>query len=140
MLEIFVAREIENQLSKRDIVELYLNRVFFGSGSYGVEAASRGYFGKRAKDLDLSEAALLAGLLKRPINLSPWRNRKAFIDSRNYVLQRALELKFITQEQYDATIAEDIVIKNRTPIHQEGYAADLVTQQVEKLVGRDAAM
>jgi penicillin-binding protein 1A len=140
VLEIFVAREIENRMSKRDILELYLNRVFFGSGFYGVEAASRGYFGKRAKDLDLSEAATLAGLLKSPSNLSPWRNRQACIDSRNYVLQRALELKFIGQKEYDETIAQDLIVKNRRPIHQESYAADLVAQQVEKLVGRDAAM
>lgn len=139
-LEIFVAREIENRMSKQDILELYLNRVFFGSGFYGVEAASRGYFGKRAKDLNLSEAATLAGLLKSPSNLSPWRNRQACIDSRNYVLQRALELKFITQAEYDETVAQDLIVKNRRPIHQESYAADLVAQQVEKLVGRDAAM
>lgn len=139
-LEIFVAREIENRMSKRDILELYLNRVFFGSGFYGVEAASRGYFGKRAKDLNLSEAATLAGLLKSPSNLSPWRNRQACIDSRNYVLGRALELKFINQKEYDETVAQDLIVKNRRPIHQESYAADLVAQQVEKLVGRDAAM
>ncbi|HET6409600.1 MAG TPA: penicillin-binding transpeptidase domain-containing protein, partial [Chthoniobacteraceae bacterium] len=99
-----------------------------------------GYFGKRAKDLNLSEAATLAGLLKSPSNLSPWRNRQACIDSRNYVLLRALELKFIDQKEYDETIVEDLTVKNRRPIHQESYAADLVAQQVEKLVGRDAAM
>jgi 1A family penicillin-binding protein len=140
VLEIFVAREIESRMSKRDILELYLNRVFFGSGFYGVEAAARGYFGKRARDLNLSEGATLAGLLKSPSNLSPWRNRQACIDSRNYVLQRALELKFIDQKEYDETIAQDLIVKNRRPTHQETYAADLVAQQVEKLVGRDAAM
>ncbi len=140
VLEIFVAREIENQLSKQQILELYMNRVFFGSGFYGAEAAARGYFGKRAKDLNLSEAATLAGLLKSPSNLSPWRNRAACIDSRNYVLQRALELALITKEEFDRTVQEDIVVKNRRPIHQDSYAADLVASQVEKLVGHEAAV
>ncbi|HEX8310679.1 MAG TPA: PBP1A family penicillin-binding protein [Chthoniobacteraceae bacterium] len=140
VLEMFVAREIERRCDKRKILELYLNRVFFGSGFYGVEAASRGYFGKNAKDLTLSEAAMLAGLLKSPSNLSPWRNRQACVEQRNYVLQRALELEMITKEQHDLTINEDIVVKNRRPIHKDSYAADLVAQQVEKLVGRDAAV
>jgi 1A family penicillin-binding protein len=140
LLEIFVARRIEDKRSKDQILELYLNRVFFGSGFYGAEAAARGYFGKRAKDLDLSEAATLTGLLKSPSNLSPWKNREACIEQRNYVLQRALELEMITKEEYEAALKEDLVIKNRKPIHQESYAADLVAQQVAKLVGRDSAV
>ncbi len=140
VLEIFVAREIENRYKKPQILELYLNRVFFGSGFYGAEAAARGYFGKRAKDLNLSEAATLVGLLRSPSNLSPWRNRAACIEARNYVLQRARELEMITQEQYEETIAQDIYVKNRRPIHQESYAADLVASQVEKLVGHEAAV
>ncbi|MEO8353564.1 MAG: transglycosylase domain-containing protein, partial [Chthoniobacteraceae bacterium] len=138
--EIFVAREVEKRCNKNQILELYLNRVFFGSGFYGVEAAARGYFGKRAKDLNLSEAATLAGLLKSPSNLSPWSNRRACIENRNHVLDRALETEMITREEYDRTIKEDIIVKNRRPIHQESYAADLVAQQVGKLVGRDSAV
>ena len=140
MLEIFVAREIEKRCDKKKVLELYLNRVFFGSGFYGAEAAARGYFGKRARDLDLSEAATLAGLLKSPSKLSPWRNRQACIEQRNYVLQRALELEMITREEFDQTIKEDLIIKNRRPTHQESYAADLVVQQVEKVVGHDSAV
>lgn len=140
LLEMFVAQEIERRSTKEKILELYLNRVFFGSGFYGVEAASRGYFGKNAKDLTLSEAAMLAGLLKSPSNLSPWRNRQACVEQRNYVLLRALELEMITKAQYDQTIGEDIIVKNRRPTHKDSYAADLVAQQVEKLVGRDAAV
>jgi penicillin-binding protein 1A len=140
LLEMAVAKEIERQCDKQKILGLYLNRVFFGSGFYGAEAASRGYFGKRAKDLNLSEAATLAGLLRSPNNLSPWRNRQACIDQRNYVLQRLLELKLISQEEHDSTRSEDLIVKNRRPIHQESYAAELVAQQVEKLVGYDNAV
>lgn len=140
LLEMFVALEIEKRCEKKKILELYLNRVFFGSGFYGAEAAARGYFGKHARDLTLSEAATLAGLLKSPSNLSPWRNRQACVEQRNHVLQRAHELKLVSQEDFEATIKQELVVKNRRPIHQESYAADLVAQQVEKLVGRDAAV
>ncbi|HEV7406361.1 MAG TPA: transglycosylase domain-containing protein [Chthoniobacteraceae bacterium] len=138
LLEIAVAWEIEKRLnSKEKILELYLNRVFFGGGFYGADAAARGYFDKHAKDLDLSEAATLIGLLKSPNNLSPWRNRQACIEQRNYVLQRMLELKLITKDEYTKTYAQDLIVKNRKPMHQGSYAADLVEQQVKKLVGEE---
>ena len=140
LLEIFVARAIEKRFSKERILELYLNRVYFGSGLYGAEAAARAYFGKHAKELTLSEAATLAGLLKSPNNLSPWKNRQACIDQRNYVLARMVELGQITQQQCDLTLAEDLRVKNRARIHQESYAIDLVAQQVIAQFGRDSAI
>lgn len=140
LLEMSVATEVERRIDKSKILELYLNRVFFGSGFYGAQSASRGYFGKDARDLNLSESATLAGLLKSPNNLSPWRNRQACIDARNYVLFRLQELKLITPEEYKATIAEDLIVKNRKPIHQESYAAELIAQQVEKIVGYENAV
>jgi len=140
VLEMFVAQEIERRFSKPKILELYLNRVFFGDGFYGAEAAARGYFGKHAKDLNLSESATLAGLLKSPNKLSPWRNRKACIEQRNFVLRRMLDLQQVTKEEYEATLAQDLIVKNRRPIHQESYAMDLVAQQVIAQYGRDAAI
>ncbi|MEA3209945.1 MAG: penicillin-binding protein [Chthoniobacter sp.] len=140
LLEMFVAREIEKHYDKGRIVELYLNRVYFGSGLYGAEAAARAYFGKRAKDLTLSEAATLAGLLKSPNNLSPWKNRQACIDQRNFVLGRMAELGQISKEQYEQTVASDLIVKNRARVHQESYAIDLVAQQVIAQFGRDSAI
>ena len=140
ILEIFVARAIEKRFTKERILELYLNRVYFGSGLYGAEAAARAYFGKHAKELSLSEAATLAGLLKSPNNLSPWKNRQACIDQRNFVLGRMVELGHITREQADQTLAEDLRVKNRARIHQESYALDLVAQQVIAQFGRDSAI
>jgi len=140
LLEMFVAQEIEKKFSKAKILELYLNRVFFGGGFYGAEAASRGYFGKHARDLNLSEAATLAGLLKSPSNLSPWRNRQACIDQRNVVLGKMLEGKQITREEYDATMAQDLIVKNRASVHQDSYANDLVAQQIISQFGRDSAI
>lgn len=140
LLEIFVAREIEKKFTKERILELYLNRVYFGSGLYGVEAAARAYFAKRAKDLTLSESATLAGLLKSPNNLSPWKNRQACLDQRNFVLGRMVELGQVSKQQADQTIAEDLQVKNRSRIHQESYALDLVAQQVIAQFGRDSAI
>ncbi len=140
LLEAFVAREIEERYDKDQIIELYLNRVYFGSGLYGVEAAARAYFGKHALDLNLSESATLAGLLKSPNNLSPWKNRQACIEQRNFVLGRMLDLSQITKEEYTKTIAQDLTVKNRARTHQESYAIDLVAQQVIAQFGRDSAI
>ena len=140
LLEAFVAREIEKKYDKEQILELYLNRVYFGSGLYGAEAAARAYFGKHAKDLDLSESATLAGLLKSPNNLSPWKNRQACLDQRNFVLGRMVDLAQISKEECEKTIAQDLVVKNRARIHQESYAIDLVAQQVIAQFGRDSAI
>jgi penicillin-binding protein 1A len=140
MTEIFLALEIEKHFSKEQIMNLYLNRVYFGSGFYGAQAASRGYFGKDAADLNLSECATLAGLLKNPNNLSPWGNRAECIDSRNFVLGRMLDQKMITQDLYQQEIASDLAVKNRKPVHTDSYAVDMISQQVDDIVGKDRAI
>lgn len=140
VLEMFVAFRIEESLSKEQILELYLNRVYFGSGFYGVEAAAHGYFGKSARDLTLSECATLTGMLRSPNNLSPWRNRQASIDIRNYVLGRMLELGSISREDYDKAIAEELAVKNRKPIYAQSYAVEFVRQQVANLIGSNESV
>src|SRR6266516_85426 len=84
LLEIFVARRIEDNFNKQKIMELYLNRIYFGGGLYGAEAAARGYFGKSARELSLSECATLAGLIKSPNRLSPWTDRATSREARDY--------------------------------------------------------
>ena len=86
MQEVLLALWLEHKHSKDQILEMYLNRVYFGSGAYGVEAASRRYFGKSARDVTLAEAALLAGLLKAPSKLSPARDPKAAEERAQLVL------------------------------------------------------
>ena len=143
ILEIYVARRIEQfygENAKAKVLELYLNRVYFGAGFYGAEAAALGYFGKHARDLNLSECATLSGLLKNPNGLSPWSNRQACIDTRNVVLGRMLDLKMITREVYDRTTAENLLVKNRRVIHGESYSNDLIRQQVISLVGLESAV
>jgi 1A family penicillin-binding protein len=140
LLEIFVARRIEDNFNKQKIVELYLNRIYFGGGLYGAEAAARGYFGKRARDLSLSECATLAGLIKSPNRLSPWTDKAASRDARNYALTRMRDLGYIDSSTYAAAQAQDLAIGNRQNAQGQNYAVDYIRQQVINAVGWDRAM
>src|SRR5436853_406033 len=91
LLEVFLARRIEEQFDKQKIMELYLNRIYFGGGLYGAEAAARGYFGKSAREMSLAECTTLAGLIKSPNKLSPWADRAASREARNYTHQPSAE-------------------------------------------------
>jgi len=97
LLEIFLAQRIEDQFGKQKIMELYLNRIYFGGGLYGAEAAARGYFGKSAREMTLAECATLAGLIKSPNRLSPWTDRDNSREARDYALDRMRDLGFISE-------------------------------------------
>ena len=140
ILEVFVARRIEDHLSKDKIMELYLNRVYFGSGLYGVEAAARGYFGKPAKDMSIGECAMLAGLLKSPNGLSPWNNLKGAKKVRDFVLTRMREMRLISREEYENAIQLPLVVRKRTNPNRVSYAIDLVRQQAIAALGYGRAM
>ena len=140
LLEIFLARRIEQVFGKQKIMELYLNRIYFGGGLYGAEAAARGYFGKSARDLSLSECATLAGLVKSPNKLSPWTDRAASRDARNSVLARMRDLAFIDAPKCTAAQAEDVTIGSRENAQGQSYAVDSIRQQVIAAVGWDRAM
>ncbi|MCB1227884.1 MAG: transglycosylase domain-containing protein [Verrucomicrobiales bacterium] len=99
ILEIYVAQRIEENFTKAQILELYLNRIYFGGGFYGVEAAANGYFGKPAKDLSIQEAATICGLIKSPNNIQPLRHPERAIKERNYVLERMAIEGYITRQQ-----------------------------------------
>src|SRR5437763_10809046 len=94
-LEAMVALRIEREFTKQQILELYINRIYFGAGCYGVETASQAYFGKNASKLNLSEAALLAGLIRSPNRFSPLKNPEGSAIQRDAVLDRMVELKKI---------------------------------------------
>jgi len=140
LLEIFLARRIEDSFGKQKIMELYLNRIYFGGGLYGAEAAARGYFGKPARELSLAECATLAGLIKSPNRLSPWTDKAASREARNYVLNRMRDLGFIDSAKTGAAEAEDIVTGNRQNAQGQTYAVDYIRQQVINAVGWDRAM
>ena len=140
LLEVFLSRRIEERFGKQKIMELYLNRIYFGGGLYGAEAASRGYFGKPAREMTLTESATLAGLIKSPNKLSPWGDRVASREARNVVLGRMRDLGFITPDKCAAAQNEDVGIGNRQSAQGQTYAVDYVRQQVIAAVGWDRAM
>src|SRR5947208_8826741 len=111
--EILVAIQIEKRYTKREILTFYANQMLFGHGTYGVEAASRLYFNKRAKDLTLEEAAMLAGIIQSPARQSPFVDRAAATRRRNYVLQQMADNGYITQTQADAAKNTPIVTRGQ---------------------------
>src|SRR4051812_49114550 len=140
ILEVLLSKRIEERFGKQKIMELYLNRIYFGGGLYGAEAASRGYFGKSAKDMTLSECATLAGLIKSPNRLSPWGDKNGSRDSRNVALARMRDLGFISRERCEMAQGQEIVIGSRQSAQGQTYAVDYIRQQVIAAVGWDRAM
>jgi 1A family penicillin-binding protein len=140
LLEIFLAQRIEDQLGKQKIMELYLNRIYFGGGLYGAEAAARGYFGKHAREMSLAECATLAGLIKSPNRLSPWSERANSRETRDYALDRMRDLGFISRERCAAARAEQIKVGSRQNAQGQTYAVDYIRQQVIAAVGWDRAI
>lgn len=112
MKEVVLAAHIEHEYSKDEILELYLNKVYLGDGLYGVEAASRGYFGKSASKLTVDEAALLAGLIQSPSSYAPTVNLDRAIARRNIVLQTMVVSGAIDQKQYEQAKAAKVELTN----------------------------
>ena len=110
--EVIVAAELEAEYSKDEILELYLNKVYFGDGLHGVEAASLGFFGKHASDLTLPEAALIAGLVKSPSTYAPTVNLTRAITRRDLVLQTMVSSGAITATEFDQAKAEPVRLKS----------------------------
>ena len=110
MKELLFAAQLEYHFTKDQILELYLNKVYFGDGLYGVEAASRGYFGKKASELSLPEAALLAGLLKAPSSYEPTERPDKAEARQGVVLKAMLDAEAITRPEYDSAITSVVEI------------------------------
>ncbi len=108
--EILLAFKLERELSKEQILTLYLNQIFLGQRAYGFAAAAQAYFGKPIQALTVAEAALLAGLPKAPSQLNPYRNRSGALARREYVLRRMLEAGFINEAQYQEARNEPVVL------------------------------
>ena len=133
--EAVLAIWLEANLSKDDILELYLNRVYFGAGTYGVEAAAKRYFGKSARRVTLSEAALLAGLLKAPSRYAPTKSPRLAEERASIVLANMVAANMLTSAQAMAAIAEPAMVRNPSGITGYEYAADLVMEILPGLLG-----
>src|SRR5947207_3639887 len=137
-LEAMVALRIERDFTKQQILELYINRIYFGTGCYGVETASQAYFGKSASKLNLPEAALLAGLIRSPNRFSPLKNPEGAAMERNAVLDRMVALKTLSPaEAEQAKNAKITPHPKRLPFIQENYAMDAVQRDLNLVLTQD---
>jgi penicillin-binding protein 1A len=118
--EAMLAVEIEKNFSKQQILTLYLNLVNLGHGNYGIEAASRYYFGKPAKELTLPEAATLVGIIPLPSRYSPYREPEVVLRQRNRVLRRMVENRVITAQQYQLAVNQPLLVNTQQP--EESFA------------------
>ncbi|MEM7288886.1 MAG: transglycosylase domain-containing protein [Pseudomonadota bacterium] len=133
--ELILAFWLETRYSKDEILEMYLNRVYFGSGAYGVDAASRRYFSKSARDVSLAEAALLAGLLKAPSKLSPARNPKLAEERGQLVLASMRREGFISDTEAKRALTQEAKKAKRYWSGSEHYVADLVMKEIQDVLG-----
>jgi penicillin-binding protein 1A len=140
LLEMALALQIEKNFPKKKIMEMYLNRVYFGGGLYGAEAAARGYFGVSAAELTASQAAVLAGLLKSPNSLSPWTNVEASKANRDVVLRQMRDLGMLDATAYREALAEPLSVRQRPEPVRQSYALDYIRQQAIASLGYDRAM
>jgi penicillin-binding protein 1A len=133
--EAILALWLERKYSKDQLLELYLNRVYFGSGAYGVEAAARKYFAKDAKDVTLSEAALLAGLMKSPTKLAPNHNLKGANERAAQVITAMSDQGYITQAMASVALGSPAQVANLKGAGSVNYAADYVMDALDETVG-----
>ncbi|MGQ2989757.1 PBP1A family penicillin-binding protein [Brevundimonas sp.] len=133
--ELILAVWLELKFSKKEILALYLNRVYFGAGAYGIEAASQRYFDKPAKDLTVGEAALLAGLLKAPSRYSPVSESQRAAGRATVVLDQMVETGVITPAQRAQAVAEPVRVSRTLASQHAQYFIDWLDKQIRGLVG-----
>lgn len=141
--EAFLAFQIERQYTKSEILELYLNQIYFGQGAYGVQAAAQVYFGKNVEDLNLAECAILAGIPKSPNYYSPINNLKASTERQQTVLDQMVKYNYIDQNTANAAKNTKIKLASRSSSPESSssiapYFVDYVTQQLIDKYGADA--
>jgi penicillin-binding protein 1A len=139
--EVLLARRIEQELTKDEILELYLNHIYFGSRRYGIEEAARGYFGKHARELTLAEAAMIAGIPPAPNAYNPRADVEAALKRRTFVLGQLRGKGFITPAQYDQAIVEPVKL---APVVEAGEelapeVVEIVRKTIKDVAGEEAA-
>ena len=134
ILEVFLAFEIESKYDKQKILEMYMNQIYFGQGCYGIETASKVYFGKDAKDLTLAQCAMLAGLPNSPNYYSPFRSLEAAKSRQAVVLDQMAKYGYITEEQAEAAKVADVGLmkpsKVKSDVNKAPYFVNYVIQEI----------
>ena len=134
--EVALALWLEHKFSKAQILDMYLNRVYFGAGAYGIEAAAGRYFNKPAQKLTIAEAAMLAGLVRSPSRLAPSRNPHGAEKRAQLVLAAMVDMKFITDDAAKLALIEPGHAEKQPGTGSIGYAADWIMDTIDDLVGR----
>lgn len=137
--EMFIAVELEKKYSKEDILEFYLNNVYFSNGYYGIQAASKGYFNKDAKDLTMSEAAFLCSIPNAPTMYDPLKNKDKTMTRRDKILKDMYEQNLIREDQYQEAMKEEITVKKAKTTEKKNYVETYVihcaTKEIMKQKG-----
>ncbi|WP_218781140.1 transglycosylase domain-containing protein [Bacillus sp. EB106-08-02-XG196] len=132
--EVFLAMQIERQYSKQEILQMYLNQIYFGDGAWGIKHAARNYFGKDVKDLSISESALLAGLIKAPSALNPYHHLEKATQRRNLVLAQMKNQGYITIQQYEQAMNEKVILNDKGGDPFRGKYPHYVDQVFEEAI------
>ena len=138
--EIYLALELEGNLTKEEIFELYVNRIFLGKRSYGIEAAANTYFDKKLEDLTLSESATIAALVQLPSRVNPVKDPRRTIQRRDWILSRMLILDYIDLGQYEEAINQDVKLAKNINLYdiEADHIAEIARQEVIKRYGLKA--
>lgn len=136
--EIKLARQLEKKYSKTEILNLYLNKIYYGEGSYGVVAAAKRYFGKEPETLSLSECATLAAIVKAPSTYSPYKNYELCKGRRNLVLKEMFSQGFIVETDYNAAINEAIVLTDKNSDNISDFSDEAICEAIEILQKENA--
>ncbi len=140
LTEIFLARKIEQNLSKEEILTLYVNKIFLGKNAYGIAAAAKIYYNKSLDQLSIGQMAMIAGLPKAPSRYNPVANPKRALERRNWILGRMLQLGYINQNQYQQGIAEPINLDmpDRSTRNKFPYVGEMVRSELIQNFGQQA--
>lgn len=118
----FIAVALEQKYTKQDILEFYLNNVYFANGYYGIESASEAYFNKKAKDLSISQIAFLCSIPNSPGRYDPYKHKDSTIKRRDRILKNMYEDGYISQSQYEKSVDENITIMPKKETTTNDYA------------------
>jgi penicillin-binding protein 1A len=137
--EAFLTIQLEKNYSKKEILQFYINQIYFGSGAYGIQSAAEIYFNKDIKDLNLPECAMLAAIPKSPNHYNPFKNAKAALTRRNIVLLRMRQLGYITQEQEKEALETPLPVKKTSLTEEKGhYFVEVLRLMLEPKYGTSA--
>ncbi len=138
--EILLALQIERELTKEEILTLYVNKIYLGNRAYGIQAAAQVYYGKNIDELSLAQIAMIAGLPKAPSAFNPIVNPKRALIRRNWILGRMLELKYISQPEYNVALAEPVTAKNHGAVVDlyAPYVAEMARKEIINRFGLSA--